>query len=308
VRRKPPVEADAFFELQAELLAQLIDRPGFPLGYCFSYPAESDATFDARLLRWTKGIEVPGVVGQPVGARLRAALERRGLSPGGVVVLNDTVACLMGAALQSDGPARRAIGLIAGTGTNMAGFFDARWAPKLAEPGLPMALNLESGNFCPPGEILTAADDAIDSRERPGAQRFEKAASGHYLPYLLQELLRTEGEAVAGVAVDPEQGCAPLVALAEDGRAPKRARELVQALFRRSADLVAVGLAALLDHYPPGQVSIVAEGSLFWRTPGYASRVKQTLNMLVGSERCVVAGCEHVNLVGAASAAVEAHH
>ena len=55
---------------------------------------------DAVLIEWTKGVRIRDVVGKPVGALLRAALERRGKSVRAIPVLNDTVASLLaGAAL-----------------------------------------------------------------------------------------------------------------------------------------------------------------------------------------------------------------
>lgn len=301
-RAEVPLPAEAFFELQAELLAQLGPEPGAPLGYCFSYPAEIQPALDAKLLRWTKGIDVPGVVGTLVGTRLRGALARLGVSPGGLVVLNDTVACLMGAALDRAAP-HLAIGLIAGTGTNMAGFFEASRAPKLAGTAGAMALNLESGNLSLPPNVQTPADEAIDRADSPGSQRFEKAVSGHYLPYVFAELASVLQASLP--AFDPARGSGALAALAEDPAAPGLARALARAVFERSADLIAAGLAAILDHYPEGRVTIAAEGSLFWRTPGYAARVSASLGALVGRDRFDVVQREHINLLGAARAALQ---
>ena len=41
-----------------------------PIGYCFSYPAESVLSGDAKLLRWTKGVDIKEMVGQLVGKPL----------------------------------------------------------------------------------------------------------------------------------------------------------------------------------------------------------------------------------------------
>lgn len=299
VRGAEPLDARTFFDFQAALLAKLVDEPDLPLGYCFSYPAEVQPDLDARLIGWTKGIDLPEVVGRPVGALLADALARRGIAPKRVVVLNDTVASLLGASKVFHGPARLTAGLIAGTGTNMAGFFAAEQAPKLRGFDGPMALNLESGNYAPPAGLLTPADRAIDQREHPGCQLFEKAVSGHYLPLLFAEL-RTEQLQ----RVDPVAGSERLAQLANDPSAPTEAQRLASALLHRSADMVAAGLAALLDHYPPGQVGILAEGSLFWCTPGYAERVQRSLATLVGAPRFTLLRLQHANLYGAAMAAL----
>jgi len=298
VRQSAPLDAQAFFDFQAELL-QITGAAtaGMPLGYCFSYPAEVLPDHDARLIRWTKGIDVLGVEGQRVGQGLCQALERLDLKPSGVVVLNDTVAALLGGAVAHEGDPRMAIGLIAGTGTNMAGFFDASTAPKLAGHPLPMALNLESGNFSPPSDFLTDADRQVDQQDNPGGQRFEKAASGHYLPYIFEQMM----PGLPGF--DPQLGTQQLTKLASDDTAQPEASALARALLDRSADMVAAGLAALLDHYPAGTVGILAEGGLFWQAPGYADRCQRTLEGLVGSERFQILRQQQVNLVGAACAA-----
>ncbi|NJO68486.1 MAG: hexokinase, partial [Bacteroidetes bacterium] len=75
------------------------------------------------------------------------------------------------------------IGLIVGTGTNMATFFPSEYIPKLK--GMEgwsgeTPVNFESGNFNPPH--LTACDEEVDDKsDNKGAQRFEKAISGMYL-------------------------------------------------------------------------------------------------------------------------------
>lgn len=300
IRRGQKLSGDEFFAFQASLLADLGISAGLPLGYCFSYPAEVLPDHDARLIRWTKGVEIDGVEGQPVGSGLRTALARLSVEPSSVVVLNDTVAGLIGGGVSFEGDTRMAIGLIAGTGSNMAGFFDTTTAAKLRQHGADtlMALNLESGNFYPPKEVLTPADDAVDRLEGAGKQRHEKAVSGHYLPFLFAAALPDYP------GFDPHRGTAQLDRIADDENAPSEARQLASALLVRSADLIAVGLAALLDHYPAGTVGILAEGGLFWSKPSYSARVQWTLDSLVSQERFRLLRCENVNLIGAASAAV----
>ena len=75
-----PVSAQDFFRSQAELAAQLNPPECIPVGYCFSYPASITPDVDAKLLAWTKGINIPGVVGTSVGAGLRR--ERDGTCAG----------------------------------------------------------------------------------------------------------------------------------------------------------------------------------------------------------------------------------
>jgi hexokinase len=73
------------------------------------------------------------------------------------------------------------MGLIVGTGTNMASLMRSDKIAKLKtkESGL-IPVNLESGNFYPP--YLTDVDNQVDAlSNNKGQQRFEKAISGGYL-------------------------------------------------------------------------------------------------------------------------------
>lgn len=281
----PRTEAE-FFSTQAKLAAQ-VALPGSELGYVFSYPARIRPDGDAVLLRWTKGLEVKEMVGQPVGAGLLRALEQRGVRLGRVTVLNDTVAALMGGSARFEGPADRVIGLIAGTGTNMAAFFHQDRAPKLDGSS---AVNLESGNLHPPH--LTPWDDQVDRADpAPGAQRFEKAVSGHYLPLLYA--------AYTGAPPPPSAQ-----ALVQSRTGNDASSQVAAALLDRSADLVAAGLAGVFDLLPSGPSAVLAEGGLFWGDPQYEPRVRRWLRKWMPDRSVQFLREPDVNLVGAAVAAL----
>jgi hexokinase len=295
----PSVTREAFFDAQAALVAQLEPEQGLPLGYCFSYPARVLASGDAELVRWTKDIRVAGVEGQAVGALLREALERAGIQIGALRVLNDTVAALLAGAMQPAAAAfDHGIGLVVGTGSNMAAFFPPSAENKLpqAADGASMAVNLESGNM--QLAELTGWDLELDmASDNPGRQAFEKAVSGRYLPRLY--VLAAGDPEVC----DPEDGAGALVRLRREG-SPELA-SLAAGVLDRSADLVACGLAAVLDCLPPGRCQVAAEGGLFWKAPGYAERVRATLAALLDSEeRVEIVHIDDANLAGAAAAAL----
>ena len=296
--RSFPVDSQAFFGFQAQQLRSLGAPVDLPLGYCFSYAAEVEPDGDARLLHWTKGIQVTGVVGQKVGQALRSALGE----PGAVKVLNDTVAALLGATLSPQ--AEQYIGLIVGTGTNMATFLPRQRFTKLetspldvlrggtppSETSPLMAVNLESGSFHPPH--LAEVDEALDAASLvPGQARYEKAVSGFYLPKLLALLC-------PDLNIDPDASTQVVVEYAS-------IRPEARWLLDRSADLVAAGLAGLIDQLEPGHVGIQAEGGLFWKAPGYAQRVEGQLKLLLdGKASFSILHTEEVNLFGAAAAAL----
>jgi len=300
--RDAPIDASEFFDPQAALIREVAEG-ALPLGYCFSYPAEVRPDRDAVLLRWTKEVRVDRVVGRPVGALLGDAFRQDGGALCGVTVLNDTVAALMaGATLPEAEAADGMIGLIVGTGTNMATFFSKDHLTKLRgcdkAPDL-MAVNLESGNFSP--TCLVEADERVDdASENPDEHRFEKAVSGVYLGKLL-------AEEIPGLDRVAARGAAAVTALRDGAAAPDLVRALAAALLDRSADLVAAGLAGLSRFVVPhgGSVLIQAEGGLFRGAAGYADRVNRTLTRLLGDgTKVCIRSTENANIIGAAVAAL----
>ncbi len=302
--REESITRAAFFGAHRDLVGELEDAAGLPVGYCFSFGSEILPDGDARLLRWSKGIHVPDVEGTRVGAALHDALTDGGLAPGRVSVLNDTVAALLGgaAAYACDGFADF-IGLIAGTGHNIASFVDPESMPKLGDSKWTgrMAVNLETGNFSPPH--LTKWDVAVDAAmDNAGFHRFEKAVSGYYLPFIFQQIVpELEG-------FDPEAGSRVLAELRDDPSQTALVRRAAALLLDRSADLVAASLAAVADvsSAKEGTIGILAEGGLFWRIPGYAARVEHTLCALLagGPVNVRILKLDDANLYGAASAAL----
>ncbi|MFO0727670.1 MAG: hypothetical protein U1E65_28080 [Myxococcota bacterium] len=278
------VDAAAFFDAHADL-ARAIDGRGLPIGYCFSYPSRSQPDRDATLIAWTKGVRVDGVEGTPVGRGLHKALAAAGLDPGPVTVLNDTVAALLAL-----GPAEEGLGLIVGTGHNIAAYYPRESIRKLPENPLPrMAVNLELGNYHPPH--LSRFDDALDASlgEIGGRQRLEKSVSGYYLPKI---------QALA----DPEHAVTDGKALGELARSEAPGAAIARAILERSADLVAAALAGVLASVGvQNQARIAAEGSLFW-SPGYAVRAEATLRRLSRAP-FTIERAHDPNLIGAALAA-----
>ncbi len=300
VRCGKPLHLEEFLEVQVNLLRQVAGcgdgaPSALPLGYCFSYPAASQLDGDAKLLRWTKEVDVPGVQGRPVGKLLLEALQKAGVACGSMTVINDTVAALLAG---MDGVIRHHIGLIVGTGTNMACVLPVSRIPKLPPEAQALGripVNLESGGFCPPH--LTNLDHALDRHsDSPGTQRFEKAVSGAYLGHLLH-LAHPE------FSFDPALGAEGVARICHSSDTSPAVRATALALLNRSADLVAASLSGLIQVLLQGEnepteftsrgatpsqespdghvVRVVAEGGLFWGARGYASRVATTLQRLL---------------------------
>ncbi|MDR2843835.1 MAG: hexokinase [Candidatus Symbiothrix sp.] len=274
------------FNAMADLIAQLkeLDPQVTHIGYCFSYPAESTLGGDAVLLRWTKEIYIPEMLDKQVG---RPLMEYLNTYPGmkektqfqTIKVVNDTIACLFAGLAQPGYDSY--IGLIVGTGTNMAALIHKDQIEKLNKSysgGDLIPVNLESGNLVPSllsgtmvGQYMTEIDKKVDEySNNHGSQLFEKAISGGYLgsifcntfPEIALES-KFDGEKLTNMMSFPAIYKEEYVAVA-------------RSIYDRSAKLVAASLAGLVlvlaDYNGTKQsynknisnICLAADGSLFW--------------------------------------------
>lgn len=307
LERGVPMARDVFLDIQTRLIQELAPEPGLPFGYCFSYPIINKPDGDAYLLRWTKGVEVPGMVGEPVGRLLLEALTAKGVHCSSVVVINDTVASLLAGVVHQTADAH--VGLIVGTGTNMATLIET---DEIADVGqIPagntrLPVNLENGNLTPP--YLTPWDDHVDmDSDNPGQQRFEKAVSGAYLPYLMKAILPNE-------TIDMARGADQLSRWAW-GSEPcsTKTKTVAGLILERSAKLVASSIAGLLgflnDRQPIRSALVVAEGGLILNSKGYQQTVESELSILIKrlslpTQKTEFVQIGHANLIGSALAAL----
>lgn len=313
IMKTPGFTREQLFQEQADLISEIDHEQELPIGYCFSYPAESLLNGDARLLRWSKGVDIPEMIGQPVGKPLMEYMAARGIARfSSVKVINDTVASLF--AGLSDQGYDAYIGLIVGTGTNMATFIPRERIPKL-NPGYTgqdwIPVNLESGNFYPP--YLTEFDNEVDERSiSAGKQRFEKAVSGMYLGELFKAVFAEECDQKEFTAKDlnyivnnPELYKGDFVLMADW-------------IFERSARLVAASLAGMiltLKNIDPDirRICLTAEGSLFWSNMAHGRDYSEiVLDEMYGILRGLgyldikvdVEEKRNINLIGTALAAL----
>jgi hexokinase len=284
-----------------------------PLAFVYSYPARLERIDQAVALASTKGWRLRGLVGRDVSAMLADALGRAGLARIAVAaVANDTVAALI---LQSyrargrDGAAHPAdVGLILGTGTNLA-----------ADLGPAGIRNLESGNFDGVRAVETPYDVALDrevGEPPPGAQRFEKMVSGHYLGEILRRVLADLGarseqfhwssrpviatpfaldsENLSRLAADRTAALDDVDALLRSLGIESTHEErqglcaLGAAIARRAARLVAAAFVGTLRVVDPGlddRRTIAVDGSLWDGYPGFEGLVRAALAELLGRER-----------------------
>ncbi len=277
VMKSPGYTREELFKELADLIVEIKREEEMPIGYCFSYPAESVPGGDAKLLRWTKGVDIRKMVGQFVGKPLLDYLnEKNKIKFTGIKVLNDTIASLFAGLTDKSYDAY--IGLIVGTGTNMATFIPAdkikKLDPAYSVEGL-IPVNLESGNFHPP--FLTAVDDTVDAMsDSMGKQRFEKAVSGMYLGDILKAAFPLD-------EFEEKFDARKLTAIMNYPDIHKDIYvQVARWIYSRSVQLVAAslaGLIALLKSYNKDihRICLIAEGSLFWSE----SRKDKSYNILV---------------------------
>jgi hexokinase len=264
-------------------------------------------------------VRVRGVVGNGVGRMLREHAARRGLQLGRVVVLNDTIATLVGGSLAPGVVPERSVGLIVGTGTNIGAWLPSADIIKLPSDDLAghdgrMAVNFESGAFASPS--LGAVDEIVDeSSQNPGAQRFEKAISGAYMGRLFQAACRLLDCGADASADSKDEPTAAEVSALAQAPAQEPRNVLARVLLNRSAEMVAASLAATYDlvhgegassasEGPDRDLFVCAEGSLFWKAPGYVAQVQETLDGLLAPSgaRAHITHVNNANLLGSTAA------
>src|SRR5713101_7731635 len=272
------------FDLIAGAVGRVAQAQGVeaaPLGFVYSYPARLERIDRAVALASTKGWRLKGLEGRDVAALLGAALRRAGLERVALAaVANDTVAALM---LQSyrargqDAGARPAdVGLILGTGTNQA-----------ADLGPAGIRNLESGNFDGVAAVETPYDAALDrelDEPRPGAQRFEKMVSGHYLGEILRLALGDLGQRTARF----HWSASPALAAPSTVEERRGVCALGAAIARRAARLVGaalVGTLRFLDAELADRRTVAVDGSLWGGYLGFEALVREVIVELLGGER-----------------------
>ena len=77
---------DQLFDHIAQCLALFVkdlnmETEVLPLGFTFSFPLKQMGLTEGHLVRWTKGFDCSGVVGEDVVALLERAIEKRNVSP-----------------------------------------------------------------------------------------------------------------------------------------------------------------------------------------------------------------------------------
>lgn len=330
---KGRLSREQFFDTIVEYLMPVIDKSE-KIGFCFSYPTEILPTRDGRLIHFNKEVCVDGVDGTLIGEGINEALAKKGKGPKTFILLNDTVATMLGGiAVTQDCAYDSYIGYILGTGTNTCYVEQSRGitkAPEAVAMGGDMAVNMESGGYARviQGEVDRELDAATVN---PGNQMLEKMVSGAYQGNVI---FRTVKKAMAAGLFSPEfcgrmenlddftmydidQFCffpygGNALAKVTDGDEADTLTlfEIIDASFERAARLTAVNFAAILVHTGTGKnptrpVCVAAEGTTFYKSKLFKGKldyyVRSYLNDTLGVY-CEFVRAENATLIGTAVA------
>jgi len=164
----------------------------YPIGFTFSFPITQPKLDQGILLEWTKGFDIPGVVGKDVATLMHESFNKNEINAQIHAVCNDTVGTLLACAYDYDNVR---VGLILGTGSNACYIepnppnkqdTEKKYDDEEDEQG--EIINIEWGNFA---KLLPRmpTDFIMDEyTPNPGVQYAEKMISGYYLGELVRLL------------------------------------------------------------------------------------------------------------------------
>jgi len=303
---------------------------------------------DGICIAFSKEINAPDVIGKSVGNGLRDAFMALGFRyDGPIVLLNDTVATLLSgyALISPDGePARSrndfgaapgpAIGLILGTGCNIA--YTEKNIPKINfnSESSPQVINCESGNFNIRNRGLL--DREYDSTTLdPGTYFLQKAVSGAYLGPLTLHILKQaikdkvlqfkksdelmamqhlETRILNEFIKTPLAAQGPLGGLfgSDEGCAAAAVQYITSIVTERAALFPAAVLTAIIERINPGYepyspVRIAVDGSTYLLYKGMRRALDSNLHQMLCKNKprpYVISPVEQASLFGAAVAAL----
>lgn len=293
-----PCTWDEFIAFTADHVQHLLDKTDV-IGFCFSYTADITPDMDGKVKRIDKEVVIAGCEGQLVAASLKAELERRGIHGKKIIILNDTVAVLLGGAATLDKNAYSGfIGQVSGTGTNTCTSVPRKMIEKLGLQGEQgMLVNVESGMYdgIENGDFDILLDRASHN---PGEKFFEKKTAGVYLGELCRLMLSAAAEEgllssgsakrvrtlgrIDSAVIDAWACGEDLERVADNAADAAFVQELSIAMFQRSARCMCVNLLAIALLIGAGRerekpICVCAEGSLVQRSRYYRPSLEALL-------------------------------
>ncbi|GAB0097200.1 Hexokinase type 2 [Sergentomyia squamirostris] len=309
------------FDHIAECLANFMKehqvyKERLPLGFTFSFPLTQLGLTKGLLVRWTKGFDCDGVVGEDVVQLLKDAIARRGDVGIQVMgILNDSTGTLMSCAHRKH---NCKIGVIVGTGSNACYVEKVENAEMFDVPNNKKShvlINTEWGAFGDNGSlefVRTEFDRDIDENSiNRGKQLQEKMISGMYLGELARlviqkftksghlfkgkgsDLLYKRGQFFTKFVSEIESdkpgvytNCREVLDELGLGHATDEdcanVRYICECVSRRAAHLVSAGIATLINKMGEPVVTVGVDGSVYRFHPKFhdlmMAKIKQYVN------------------------------
>jgi len=320
------LSAKEFFDTFVEYLSPVIEK-STKIGFCFSYPAEISPNRDGKLTYWTKEIKVPEVEGQYIGKGLIEGLGSAGKNKS-LSLLNDTIATLLAGKAQSAAQnCSSYVGLILGTGTNIAYIEQNANITKLNNPHAEgsQTINVESGGFAlaPQGDL----DKALDATTiNPGSYLFEKMIAGCYRGNLILLALKAAAKEnlfsdaytkhisaltdLDGMHADmflKSNEAKPLALEAMTPEDKETLKTIITEIYQRTAKLTAINITAAVlksgaGTDPTQPICINIDVTTYYKSVGFKDMVEIHLQEMLG-QRDIAYILMHVDdapLIGAA--------
>lgn len=310
------------FDYMAECIAIVVSENSLqdyelPLGFTFSFPCQLNGLASATLLNWTKGFNIPEVVGQDVVEKLNDAIATRGNHVRVEAIVNDTVGCLCTGAYEDD---HAQIGVIYGTGTNacyiekLENIKTLSLNPKDSDQTPHMVINTEFGAFGNNGclnDYRTLYDLRVDiDSMNPGKQIYEKMISGMYIGEICRNAcidfakqgVFFQGEVghkfktkyifetkyVSAIVHDNTPNLERIhYHLHYDLDIPHVSRQdcvavqqLCKAVTKRAGKFAAIGLAAIIKKIGKDKLTIICDGSLYNNFQKFRDYILEYLSIL----------------------------
>lgn len=304
-----------FYDAVANNVKNLLDDCA-DVGFCFSYQVDMQPNMDGKVVLFSKEVKAPEVVGTFVGAETLSAIKQHNQAERKIVILNDTVATLLGGMAIAQKNYSSYIGYICGTGTNLCYIEDTKNITKVQ--GLPsgkMLINTEMG-----GATCFAQGDfdkiVANATANPKVQVFEKMSSGRYLADVIYQAFKFGAEEgvfdhtidlcsfeLKDVSAFLEGETNVVYNLFHSDTDRATAREICLNLIDRSAKMGAIMTASAVlmscdDKSLP--VAIVTEGTTFNKLPTFKTNYLAHLDQILapnGISFEMIQGKE-LNLVG----------
>lgn len=333
VRRMPGVDeeisCDDFFSEIGTFLDRTADQSD-TIAVCFSYPTLPLPDKDGVILDIGKQLMVRDLKGKRVGEQILKRLSRSG-SGKKIVVINDSVATLLGGMSTFHADYDSYLGFILGTGTNIC-YIEKKENVKKLSGGFDhgrVLINVESGGYTGfhGGEMDRSYFETFADQDKFA---FEKMVSGKYLGGLVLTILKRavrEGlfsdrfrENISGLELLDSHEVDLFASSSSGGflryccgsnRADQIAcRSLIDAVYERAAKLLTVSLTAALLKTGKGKtaekpVCITAEGSTFYNSELLRAKIHSNMERFAAKElhaHYEFVKIENVTLLGTAIA------